>query len=121
MIKFVQCVKKKPEMTVADFRGHWREYREKIRALAEVIGAFKCAESTTLTVEQNLEIMAARGTAEPYDAVLEIWLENARAADERLGTPEAQKLLSDLQSFQESSVDLASSAFFFTSEDVFFE
>jgi hypothetical protein len=28
MIKFMQCIRRKPQLTVADFRKHWDRYQE---------------------------------------------------------------------------------------------
>jgi hypothetical protein len=118
MIKFIQCVKRKPEMSVADFRQYWQQYRDRFRAVAEAVGSVRCSESMTLTVERNLEIMLSRGTSEPFDAVAEIWVTSAADVGQALDSEATQNLLDELQRLQSEFMDLGRSSFFFTSEEV---
>ena len=118
MIKFVQCIRRNPELSVAEFRAFWREYRAMFQQVAETVDAVRCTESMTLAVSQNLDVMLSRGTQAPFDALAEIWMTNAASLDEYARSQIFQDLLSELRSMQEKFIDLENSSFFFTSEDV---
>ncbi len=118
MIKFVQCIRRKPELSVAEFRTFWREYRSGFQRVAETVEAVRCTESMTLAVSQNLDVMLSRGTQAPFDAMAEIWITNAASIEEYAKSQAFQDALSELRSLQEKFVDFENSSFFFTSEDV---
>jgi len=117
MIKFVQCVKCKPDISASEFRRFWQQYREKARAIIDELPAVRWSMSTTLKVEENLEIMVDRGTAEPFDGMLEIWFERALELNAALATEAAEEKLEQMQSFQDEFIDFGRSSFFFTVEE----
>ena len=39
MLKWVQCVRRRPELTVVEFRRKWQEYSEEIVSLCAELGA----------------------------------------------------------------------------------
>ncbi len=121
MIKLIQCITRKPELSVPEFRGHLVEYRDRVQRLADALDAVRVTVCPTLQVEQNLEIMLSRGTSEPFDAVVAIWLE--RAPDLLAGSEGAdiKSLLDDMRELQREFMDLAHSSFFFAAEDVVFD
>lgn len=112
MIQYIQCIKAREGMAILDFREHFRVYADKMRALGAAVGATKVEASTTLVVADNLQVMSERGTKAPYDAVLEVYLPNARAL-EALETPEMRARVEGFQAFQETFIDLHRSSFFF--------
>ena len=57
MIKFIQCVRRKPGLSKQEFREHWAGYSEKVKAIAEASDAKRCVLSTALVVDQNMDIM----------------------------------------------------------------
>jgi hypothetical protein len=64
MIKFIQCIRKKPELSHVEFRRLWAEYRDRAAAVAEVTGVTRFSVSTALTVATNVQLYAtpeARG------------------------------------------------------------
>ena len=70
MIKLIQCVRHKPGLSIERFCKHWLEYGERVANLAK---AAKFSLSTTLIVDQNMQIMLSRGTRPPYDGVVQVW------------------------------------------------
>lgn len=116
MIHYVQCLKAREGMPVLEFRTRFREYSEKMRAIAAAIGAIRVESSSTLAVEANLRVMSERGTHAPYDAVLNVYLPNAGVLD-ALAQPDTAALVEDAQAFQDSFVDLERSSFFFAAVD----
>ena len=118
MIKFIQCVKKKPEISIQDFRRAWKVYQEKAAELARAANATGLAFCTTLNVEENLQVMLARGTSEPFDGVAEFRFSNAPRTLEALSREPGKSLMESMQDYQSTFIDLDNSAFFFTAEDV---
>ena len=117
MISFIQCVKSRSELSIPEFREHWRAYAAEAAALATATGAVGLVVNTTLAVEQNLEVRLSRGTAEPYDGVLKISWPNAAGLDERLGDPKIAAALEAFRKHQELFIDLDRSRFFFAAEE----
>ena len=117
MIKFIQCIRRKPGLSKQDFREHWGAYGEQVKALAEASGAMRSVLSLALAVEQNLEIMQARGTKAPYDGMVELWWERGNDVVAFLDSGAGDKVLDDLRRAQEAFMDLPNCTFFFASEE----
>jgi ABC-type uncharacterized transport system ATPase component len=117
MITFIQCIRKKPEMSIQDFRREWKTYQAKATELAKAINATGLSFCTTLAVEENLQVMLTRGTAEPFDGIAEMRISNAPRTIEALGREPARSLMLDFQAMQSSFVDLERSTFFFSAEE----
>jgi len=118
MIKYIQCVKKKPEMSVQDFRRSWKAYQEKATDLARAMNAAGLTFCTTLNVDQNLQLMLTRGTSEPFDGVAEFRISNAPRTIEALNREPGKSLMEKLRRAQSDFMDLENSSFFFAAEDV---
>lgn len=112
MIQYIQCITAREGMPILEFREHFREYADRMRAIGAVVGAIRVEASITLVVEDNQRVMSDRGTQAPYDAVLEVYLPNARALD-KLEAAEMRAQVDEFQTFQETFVDLERSSFFF--------
>jgi len=117
MIKFVQCIRRKPGMTKQEFREQWVSYGEKVKAIGEASDAIRSVLSVALTVEQNLEIMQSRGTKAPYDGMVELWWQRGNDIVAFLESGSGDDLLDDLRRAQEAFMDLPNCTFFFASED----
>jgi hypothetical protein len=117
MITLIQCVKSRTELSIQEFREHWKVYGKKARVLAEASGAVGLHTHTTLAVDQNLDLRLNRGTSEAYDGVLEFSWPNAAGLKEMLEHPAAAPLLEDFRSYQERFIDLDRSSFFFAAEE----
>ncbi len=121
MIKLIQCVHRKPEISLQEFRRRWEDYGQVIMKATAEVHAVRCTLSTTLVIKENLQIVLNRGTAQPFDGVAEIWFEDAPRVVDLIQQPEFQAQIRAFQSFQESFIDLESSAFFLAAEDAVFE
>ncbi len=117
MIKFVQCVRRKPGLSKQEFRDKWAEYGGKVKAISDAAKAKRCVLSTALVVDQNMAIMQSRGTKAPYDGMAEIWWEHGRDIVTFLEAPESTEHIEGLRRAQESFMDLPNCTFFFASED----
>jgi hypothetical protein len=118
MVKLVQCVRRRPEVSLTDFRDRWRKYGDMIKAGSVATGGVRCTLSTTLAVKANLMM---RGAEAPFDGIAEIWFESAPALLEALKRPEWQGQMETFWAFQESFVDLNRSSFFWAIEDEVFD
>ena len=56
MIKFVQCVRRKPGLSKQEFAEHFVEYGRQIKSIADASNGKRCVLSRSLAVEQNLEV-----------------------------------------------------------------
>jgi quinol monooxygenase YgiN len=117
MITFIQCVRRRPELSIPQFRESWRAYGVQAEGLARATGALGLSMNTTLAVEPNLQVRLHRGTSEPYDGLLKIAWPNAAGLKAQLEKPEVAAALEAFRSLQETFIDLERSSFFFASEE----
>ena len=118
MIKFIQCIRKKSELSHVEFRRLWAEYRERAAAVAEAVGTSRFSVSTALTVAHNVHVQLTRGTVAPFDGVAEFWFSRAAGMEGVFERPEVIKRVSAMREMQEQLADLSQSVFFFASEEV---
>jgi hypothetical protein len=121
MITFVQCVRRRPEVTPAVFQRHWKVYGEQVRALAETSNAVRFSLSRALAVEENLALIASRGTSEPFDGLVQISWTSGAAAMADVERAFAGPALAAMQRHQEEFMDLERCSFFFTFQDEAFD
>jgi len=117
MIKFMQCIRRKPQLSVVEFRHHWDRYKEVWLELAKLSEAKRMVTSIGLDIDQNTTIQLVRGTREPFDGVLEIWWVSGEPVVRCMQDPALKDKLASMRRLQEEFIDLASSSFFFASED----
>lgn len=119
MLKWVQCVRRRPELTVVEFRRKWQEYSEEIVALAAELGAVRVEVSAALAVGANAEWQAHRGSAAPFDGLAEIHFSgSAPEFFAALDQPGTKRRTDRLLGLQDDFVDVPHSCFFLASQDV---
>ena len=119
MLKWVQCVRRRPELTVVEFRRAWTQYGEEVVALAADLGAVRVEVSAALAVEANAEWQRQRGSAAPFDGLAEIHFSgSAPEFFSALGRPGPAGRLRTLVAIQEGLADIPHSCFFLASQDV---
>jgi len=118
MIKFIQCVRKKPEISIQEFRRSWNIYQAKATELAKAMNVAGLTFCTTLNVEENLQVMLTRGTSEPFDGVVEFRIANAPRTIEALSQEPGKSLMDDFREYQTQFADMENSSFFFAAEEV---
>lgn len=119
MIRFITCLRRRPELSPAQFRAAWesRAFDDLIEKMAALTGATRTAKSVALAVEANLAVQLNRGTLEPYDGVLEYFLPSPSFL-ESLGASDAfWALQREMSLFQEGMADLGQSVAFFTTAE----
>ena len=115
MIRFIHCMKRRPDVTVAEFREYWNSpefaaYLERMRAILEPVSMIR---NLTFNIELNNELMQERDAEEPYDGILEMWLENADGL-QAMNTLDAETLRLEMGEYQKQFVDFSASKRFFT-------
>ena len=119
MLKWVQCVRRRPELTVVEFRRHWLEYGEEIVALGAELGAVRVEVSAALAVDANAEWQSRRGSAAPFDGLAEVHFSgSAPEFFAALGRPGPREHAEKLLTLQADFVDVPHSCFFLASQDV---
>lgn len=116
MVKFVQCMRRRPGTSVQEFRTWWGTYLEKSAELAQAMGALKLTADAALLVPENMEIRTARGTGEPFDGVVTIWIKDASPFETLKSDPALLPLWEDVLREQRAGLDLERSSFFMVQE-----
>ena len=116
MIKLVHCVRRKPRLSINEFRAAWEEFAERAREIGVELGAVRVTISTTLETPLNDALAAARGSSQPFDGVAEfVWPSGAKILAEA-SLPATRAQIARLRAFQDQFVDPGRSAFFFVHE-----
>ena len=113
MIRYIQCVRRKPGLSISEFRQHWRRYQDTVETYARLAKARKAVVSFSLEIAENAELQQLRGTAEKYDAVLEVWWNNGSEVEAIANQPELEEALNAIHQMQEKFISLPDSSFFF--------
>jgi len=119
MIRLLYCVRKKPELTQAQFRQYWNDpaFDTLIQQVTEQSNALSHTKTLALQVEATARIVSDRGTQDPYDGVLEYWWENGADILDLMDSPAGQELLSKTKEHQAQFIDFSRSAVFFTESE----
>lgn len=121
MIKFVFCVRRRPDMTVEQFRKYWLEnHGPLVRSFAQAMRAKRYVQSHTLDTPANQIVRQIRGAKPPYDGLTEVWwdsLEDLMAAAQSAEGQQANALLTQDEA---RFCDLPNCSVFFTEEHTIF-
>ena len=116
MIRLITCIQKKEGLSPEQFRKHWSDpqFVECFDRLVERLKPVRHSRNLTLQVPANEKIMKFRGSAGPYDAMVEWWWPSAQDLARSLDAAETQAALLELQAYQGIFIDFRSSPSFFT-------
>ena len=116
MVRYINCVKRRPEMSIEQFRRFWNsaEFDELINQVVAASGAKRFNKSATLVIEANIQIQQQRGSSEPFDGVLEYWWDKAAHLSDLFAQPQTKLLLQQMMDYQKQFIDLSHSSSFFT-------
>ena len=119
MIRYINCFRKKSDMSAEEFREYWcgAEYDELIEKLAAFYKATRYAKNLTLKVEMGQKLLSDRGMGEPYDGIIEYYWDNAHQLSSLYESPAAQTLSEQVGKYQGEFIDLSRSTAFFTEDD----
>ena len=117
MIKYVQCLHRHPDMSPAEFRRHWDDYKVLWQGFSEHTGATRVSYSTTLAIDANERIAIERGTADPFDGLVETWAQDGHDLEIPRGDATAHEIQHKVFAKQHEFLDLPRCCFFFTADD----
>lgn len=121
MIKFVYCVRRKPEITPQEFRAYWLEkHGPYVRSFAESLRARRYVQSHTLDTPLNLAAQQPRASKPAYDGITEIWWDSLEDLVAVISTPEGQRINRLLTEDEARFCDLPNCSVFFTEEHEIF-
>lgn len=117
MIRFISCLRRKTEISQAEFQRFWEsdELDSLVMRMAEAIGADHYTKKRTLVVDANVQIQRIRGGADPFDGIIEYWFSGPVAGLEEIFAIDANReLMEQMNACQSRFADLSRSCGFFT-------
>lgn len=121
MLKFIYCVRRRPEMTVEAFRKYWLEnHGPLVRSYAKTLRAKRYVQSHTLDTPLNAAAQQPRNTKPAYDGITEIWWDSAEDLIQSLSSPEGQEANRILAEDEARFCDLPNCSVFFSEEHTIF-
>ena len=116
MIRFIHCMKTRSDVSTEAFRSFWHsaELKQLLSELAIQAGTRQIRRNLTLQVEANNQLQMEREAQPAYDAVLEIWFDDAAGLQQLNEKNEIRALLKRMQTLQADFVDFQASSRFFT-------
>ena len=124
MIKLTFCLRRRPDLSPAEFRRYWREeHGPLVAARAEVLGIRKYQQVHTLDEPELHESLRRRndGAPEPFDGIAEAWVDDVDVFRRGTGTPEARQAARELLEDEAHFIDLPNSPMWLGEEIVFHE
>ena len=116
MIRHIKCIRKKSDISDEEFRVFWNapEYEDLIQKLVTLTKPIRYSRNLALKVEATQRLIADRGFIDPFDAVIELWWEDASQLMVLYDTPEAQQLRKKIADYENQLIDISRSTAFFT-------
>jgi uncharacterized protein (TIGR02118 family) len=117
MVKLVFCLRRRAELSRAEFQRYWREtHGPLVRQHADVLRIRRYVQVHTLDDAINDALRAGRASGEPYDGVAELWWDSA--ADLAAATASEQGRAASLLLFEDERrfIDHARSSLFVAEE-----
>lgn len=117
MIKFVMCLRRRPDLSREQFQDYWlNQHGQLFAKFADSYRTKRYIQDHTLDTPLNKAIQDSRGMAEPYDGVAVVWFESEEDLVEAMNSPEGQKLSALLLEDEANFVDHAHSTAFIAVE-----
>jgi uncharacterized protein (TIGR02118 family) len=118
MIRIVFLLRRKPELSLAEFHRYWREeHGPLVASHAQRIAALRYVQVHRLDDPVNERAAQARGGMEPpYDGVAELWWESEAALQQVLATPGGERAGRELLDDEAKFIDLPNSPLWFAYE-----
>jgi uncharacterized protein (TIGR02118 family) len=121
MIKLVYCIRRRPDLSEAEFHRYWlEEHGPRVRGHASALGAVRYVQSHTLDGALNGALQRSRGMAPPHDGITELWWPDREAFEEALATEAGRAAGRDLLEDERGFIDFGASTLFLTEEHEIF-
>ena len=87
MVKLVFALRRRPEMSRAEFQRYWREqHAPLVQSHAEELGIRRYVQVHSLPAEAQAMLRASRQAPAEYDGVAELWYDSLEAIAAAVGT-----------------------------------
>ena len=121
MIKLVYCVRKRADISQAEFHRYWlEEHGPRARKHAKAIHAIRYVQSHTLDSELNAGLRTSRSAGPAYDGITEMWWSDMEEFEKSLGSEAGVAAGLDLLEDERRFVDAEASSIFLTQEHEIF-
>lgn len=111
MVKLVFCLKRLPELSLADFQRYWLEtHGPLVRRHAATLRIKRYIQVHTLDSPVNEAMRAGRGAGEPYDGVAELWWDSVQDLAGATASPEGRAASRELFEDERRFIDFSRSA-----------
>ena len=116
MIRYIFCMKRKENISHADFRRQWHsaECDQIFERMKSFYGDIQISRSNTLQIDVNDWIQNLRNTQDPFDGIMEYSFKSGTDFIGKAKSPEAIALLAEMTEFLAGFVDFSKSSSFFT-------
>ena len=119
MVKLVYCVRRLPELSLAEFQRYWREtHGPLVRSHAAALRIRRYVQTHTLDSPVNQAVQASRQTGEPYDGVAELWWDSVEDFAAGSASPEGREAGRQLLEDERRFIDMSRSAVWLGTEYV---
>jgi uncharacterized protein (TIGR02118 family) len=89
MVKLIFCVRKRGDITDAEFHRYWKdEHGPLVLSVAPALGIRRYVQAHTTAAPLNDVLAASRHAPEAYDGVAELWFDGADALSTAASSPE---------------------------------
>lgn len=121
MVKLVYCVRKREDVSQAEFHRYWlEEHGPRARRHAKAIHAARYVQSHTLDSKHNEMLRGSRGASPAYDGITEMWWSDMAAFERSLNGEDALAAGVELLKDEAHFIDLEGSTLFLTEEHEIF-
>jgi hypothetical protein len=121
MVKLVYCIRKRAELSEAEFHRYWLEdHAPRVRRHARALGAERYVQSHTLDSVFNEGLRTSRGMSPAHDGITELWWSDMEAFQNALGTEDGIAAGAELLEDERHFIDFEASTLFLTEEHEIF-
>ena len=122
MIKLVYCLRRRADITPAEFHRYWRDsHGPLVTRFVEIMRARRYIQSHTLATDLNEAFRASRGLAAAYDGITEVWWNSEEDLRASMATDEGRSAYQSLLDDESKFIDFANSSVFITRENLIFD
>lgn len=124
MIKLTFCLRRRPDLSVEEFRHYWHDvHGPLVQARAEVLGMHKYQQVHTVDEPELHAALQQRNGGAPaaYDGIAEVWVDDVETFRGGAGTPESKLAAKELLEDEANFIDLPNSPMWLGEEIVFYE
>lgn len=120
MIKLIMCLRRRPDLTRAEFQDYWlNKHGPFFQSNAATMRTKRYVQSHTIDTPMNDGMRESRGMEPEYDGVAEVWFESEAELMEAMGSAEMQDLSAALLKDESNFVDHSRSSAFLVKEREF--